>query len=210
MTDSQQRRTSTLLALRDGELAPAERSSLLADETARKELEALERLGAELRSLPNPEPDPEMLAAIQARLAPQSAPASPSPVSRPARLPRALAAGLLLAVTAGLVTLGVEQRGGGLPARDLSGMTYALPEDPVLAALHARSRHLEALALRSGSLADDPVASSLKLRIADLDGQLDAEISPEETQRLWGQRVAILESMAEVRRARAALQPAVF
>ena len=32
----------------------------------------------------------------------------------------------------------------------------------------------------------------------------------QEVERLWGQRVALLESLAEVRRARVVLQPAVY
>ncbi len=213
MTDSQQRRTSALLALRDGELGAAERARLLADPAARKELDAHERLRSELRSLPDPEPDAALLGRIQARAAGQSA-SAPGRWLRLARGPYGLAAGLLIALTAGLVTIGVDQRGGAAPGGGLAGASDTGNTDRVLAVLHERSRQLEPLTIRAGSLAGDPAASALKVRIADVDGQLaaalDGELSQAEAQRLWGQRVALLESLAEVRRARAALQPAVF
>ena len=84
-------------------------------------------------------------------------------------------------------------------------------ESEAIRALRERSRQLEPI---TQSYDADPVASAFRYRIADVDSQLssipEGRLNQEEAQRLWGQRVALLESLAEVRRARAALQPAVY
>ncbi len=201
MTDSRKRPASALLELHDAE-AEARLKAL----EARPEVAELKQA---LKQLPGIEPDPSLWASIQDRAGSGSTESHTSARLSHPRL--AQAAGLLLALTAGIF---------GVNALRDSGMQQTLPPEPVLSrsidgeaiqALRTRSRQLEPIAQNYGS---DPVASAFRYRIADVDSQLtdipEGRLNQEEVQRLWGQRVALLESLAEVRRARAALQPAVY
>ena len=76
-----------------------------------------------------------------------------------------------------------------------------------------RSQQLEPLVygVRIGQVNSSERA--LLYRIADLDAQLarsPEDLRQEELRRMWGQRVALLESLAQVRRTRATLQPTVY
>lgn len=194
MTDSRERRTSDPLVQPDDRLKALE---------ARAEIAELRRT---LKALPDIEPDPLLWERVQARV---RTPARGGSAGR--RVPLAMAATVLLAVTAGFfgATLlpNLQQEGAGAVQEPLDGWA----ENETIRALQARSRQLEPF---TRNFETDPAASAFRFRIADVDAQLsgmaDEPLSQAEAQRLWGQRVALMESLAEVRRARAALQPAVY
>lgn len=180
---------------------------------------AVAELKQSLNELPDIVPGHEVWARIQAR----AAPAPGSNGMRTRMLPFAMAAGLILAVGAGIISLNVVREGkfpseldqrqiASLPMNNRT-MNDRTMNDRSLGALRDRSRQLEPIIQGSGATAD-PVASAVRYRIADLDSQLigmsEGRLNQQETQRLWSQRVALMESLAEVRRARAASQPAVF
>lgn len=203
MTDSRKRPT----AFPDGGS-----DALLAALEARPEVV---RLKQALRQLPDIEPDPAVWSTIASRARAENT--GESPVSRrfelfPAIVPRfAAAAGLLLAVIAGIVGVNAL-RDDDLKQILLQNQVASLPvENETILALQARSRQLDPITQRYRS---DPIVSAYRYRIADLDSQLSGmpqgHLNEQEAQRLWGQRVALLESLAEIRRARAALQPAVY
>ncbi|MEJ2090105.1 MAG: hypothetical protein P8Y69_16915 [Gammaproteobacteria bacterium] len=199
---------ANLLALRDGEENPSVARELDGDAVAARELVALTGIRDGLRALPDIEPD----AAVWDRV--QSAPSrsevrsfSVRPSSRGTRAPVALAAGMLLAVALGLVAVVWLQPG-------TSTEVLAGPEaDPTLQALYRRSQELEGL-WHDGRRMPDATELAYLYRIADLDGQL-ALVEPaggrdsRRAEQLWNRRVELMESLAEVRRARAA-QPAVY
>ena len=122
-----------------------------------------------------------------------------------------MAAGLLVAVMVGVLSMNVARE---------TPPTVALAHDATLETLLHRSQRLEPLAQRASIGRDSSAEQAVKFRIADLDSQIasypgstvpgGAEPNQQEVQRLWSTRVALLESLAEGRRARAALQPAVF
>ena len=214
MTDSRKQPTSDPLAFPDGG-ADARLRSLQAQP-------AVAKLKQRLRQLPDIEPDPAVWASIQNRARPQTRPEAPGGSAgqggahgphgaRRHFAPYAMAAGLLLAVTAGLLGVNVLRVGDTEPALQ-PNQAISLPvETEAIRALRERSRLLEPI---TQSFNTDPVASAFRYRIADVDAQLssipEGRLNQAEAQRLWGQRVALLESLAEVRRARAALQPAVY
>ncbi len=177
---------------------------------ALKQQPAVAELRRSLRKLPDIEPDPEVWARIQARTNGHRVSAG----GYGERLmPFALAAGLLLAVAAGILSLNVLSE-GDFPAELNERQVASIPAgDAALQALRNRSRLLEPLTQRR-LVTSDPMTAAVRFRIADLDSQLsgmpEGRLDQEETQRLWSQRVALLESLAEVRRARAVLQPAVY
>ncbi len=178
MTDSRPPRASDPLVQPDGKVTTLD---------ARGEIDGLRR---SLRALPDIEPDPELWERIQ-----EQAAARPKGMGQ--RLPLAVAASLLLAVTAGILGANLLQ---GPPA-----------DSAAIRALKERSMKLEPF---TRNIHADPVTAAFQYRIADVDSQLagvtDGRLSQAETQRLWGRRVALMESLAEVRRARAALQAAVY
>lgn len=205
MTDMREGQISDLLALRDGELPAADAAGVLARADSAATLERIHGLRDALRALPDPEPDVALWDRIRAAATPPGGRGRGGAVMRfPGRfLPYAAAAGLVLALGAGL--LGVNA------ARQTNGTAEAAT-DPVLQQLYERSKRLEPLML-SGDRRD-PTERALRLRIADLDDQItgnpDAGVNLQTEQQLWSQRVALLESLAEVRRARVTVQPAVY
>jgi hypothetical protein len=214
MTDSQKRHTSNLLALRDGELLDSAEADLNSPMDQRK-LEQLQAIKHSLNELPDIDPGEALLAKILARTdVEKDQNVVNFPVAKPAHAPFAMAAGLLLAVVIAIVAWTPDRQD---PPAELAGF-YGTPGN--LAQLHARSRQLEPLVQNAGLANRDPSSRALLFRIADVDAQLAALLSsgsgPEqshqelELQNLWGRRVALLESLAEVRRNRAALQPTVF
>ena len=202
MTDSRKPPTSDPLAFPEGG-ADARLQAL----EARPEVVELRQA---LKQLPDIEPDPALWARIQERARPEAKGPKGGSFSRPFA-PYAMAAGLLLAVTAGILGVNVL-RDADLEQTLPPNQVVSLPvESEAIRALRERSRQLEPI---TQSYDADPVASAFRYRIADVDSQLssipEGRLNQEEAQRLWGQRVALLESLAEVRRARAALQPAVY
>ncbi len=199
MADSRKRQTSDPLAFPDGG-ADARLQAL----EARPEVAELK---AALQQMPGIEPDP----ALWENIRKQARPATSGGTGAGRFAPYAMAAGLLLAVTAGLLGVNVLRDSDleqSLPANQVASLPV---ESEAIQALRERSRQLEPI---TQSYTADPVASAFRYRIADVDSQLssipEGRLNQEEAQRLWGQRVALLESLAEVRRARAALQPAVY
>ncbi len=214
---------STLLGLRDRNLQNGEASDTdtqdLSDQD-RGTLVELIRLKAELNALPPVTPDASVWEAIQERaglpVGDQEAGAAtraPGPVARPAwlqRFPLATAATVFLA-TALTIMLWDPTSAPGTP--DAGPQV----QDP-LAQLVLRSQRLESeLVSRAAAPALTITTSeeALVYGIADVDAQLNAmyesgAINPAERERLWRQRVMLLESLAEVQRDRAVLRPAIY
>jgi hypothetical protein len=194
---------SDLLDIRDGEFAdPQLAAQILEDPEARAALASLTGLKAGLRALPGIEPDPAMWEAIQRR-------------RRRAwwrRFPLATAATVFLAATLTVVwwnPMGVDQ--------DVAEPQLSAPSvsDPV-AELLLRSQRLESALLRSAALTESSASErALLYGIADVDARLSAlyesgEVDPEARERLWRQRVMLLESLADEQRGRAVLRPAIY
>jgi len=211
---------SDLLALRDGELPEAAAAQVLARPGAAVDLDRIRRIHSALNALPDPVVDSGMNDALWAKI---RAKAQPRPVRGgaivrfPGRfLPHAAAAGLLLALGAGLLATHATRQDVRVDeAIALPAAANAGREHPVLRGLHERSRRLEPLLVSADRR--DPTEQALRLRIADLDGEIagipdrdDGQADRQMEQQLWGRRVALLESLAEVRRARVTLQPAVY
>jgi hypothetical protein len=195
---------SDLLAFRDGELEDAElESRIAADPEACGELAELQRMKAELTALPLLTPDAAVWQAIQERTGRQ----------RPQwlqRFPLATAAGVFLAAALTIMLWDPT----GAPLRDSSGPQVS---DPV-AQLMLRSQRLESeLVTRASTPAAGGNSSeqALLFGIADVDAQLNelyASGAPPagERERLWRQRVMLLESLADVQRGEAVLRPAIY
>ena len=176
-------------------------------------------LPARLRALDDIEPGDEVWARIQSRTT--MPPAGGDHIVRGASrfrwhsrvvAPLAVAAGLLIAVMVGLLSVNAFNLKGsnGAVERSVSAA------DTALEALYRRSRELEPLVQGARYARSDSAERAFIYRIADVDSQL-AGVEPggmapsrREVEKLWGQRVALLESLAEVRRARAVLRPAVY
>lgn len=214
MTSSRTERMANLLALRDGEdMDPSVARELDGDPVAARELAALTGIRDGLRALPDIEPDAALWDRVQS--APSRGAVRSFAVrsfgvgsgSRGTRAPLALAAGVLLAVALGLVAFVWLQPE---TPREVAAGPKA---DPTLEALYRRSQELEGL-WRDGRRMPDATELAYLYRIADLDGQL-ALVEPaggrdsRRAEQLWNRRVELMESLAEVRRARAA-QPAVY
>lgn len=211
---------ANLLALRDGEMDPVEARHLEGDPEAARQLSALAEIRQALNALPDIQPGPAVWDAVRSRAAMRHAaqqparneePGTGSPASpRRAPVPLAMAAGLLVALAVGIVAL-VETKSG--PAIEMAG---SMPgSDAALQALYARSQALEAL-WSGGYRIPDATERVYLYRIADLDSQLalaepgDGSMDRYQLEQLWSRRVELLESLAEIRRTRAVLQPAVY
>lgn len=212
---------SDLLALRDGEpVDPAAAQAAARDPEAQATLSELERLRTELRALPPVTPDEAVWAAIQERTAAGAGGgASTGPVAAGAaaalpgwlqRFPLATAATVFLAAALTIMLWDpTAAPGGDAPGPQVS--------DPV-AQLMLRSRRLESeLMTRAAApaLGNTSSEEALLYGIADVDAQLNAlyaadEVDPAERERLWQQRVMLLESLADVQRGQAVLRPAIY
>ena len=171
MTDSQERRTSNLLALRDGALLDSAEAILNSPED-RRTLEQLQALKHSLNELPDIDPGDELLAKVLARANSESGSKVVNlPVAKPVHAPFAMAAGLLLAVVIAVVAWTPDRQD---PPAELAGF-YGTPSS--LAQLHARSRQLEPLMQNAGLANGPPAARALLYRIADVDAQLAALLS---------------------------------
>jgi hypothetical protein len=195
---------SDLLAVRDGELAdPARVEQIYADPQAREALAALAGLKAELRALPGIEPDAAVWDAIARR-------------RRSAwlqRFPLATAATVFLAAALSVVWWNPTGSGERAAEPLIAGPSVS---DPV-AQLVLRSQQLESGLLSPAAVASGTSASerALLFAIADVDAQLSAlyesdTVDPEQRERLWRQRVMLLESLADEQRGRASTRPAIF
>lgn len=191
-----------LLAHRDGELDDVELAARIdGDSAARAELARLSRMKAELASLPPVNPDPAVWQAIQERTGGH----------RPGwlqRFPLATAASVFVAAALTIVLWN--------PASTPVDVGGPRVSDPV-AELMLRSQHLESeLFTRAGASTIGTTSEEAMLyAIAEVDVQLNelyASDSPDaaERERLWRQRVMLLESLADVQRGQAVLRPAIY
>ena len=197
---------SDLLALRDGELDDVELGRRLAgDQEARAELARLRAMKAELKSLPPVAPPPEVWQAISER----------STHRRGAgwleRFPLATAASVFLAAALTTILLWNPE---SAPVESANGPQVV---DPV-AQLMVRSQRLESelfTRASAGALTSTSSEQALLYGIADVDAQLNALYESDapdasERERLWRQRVMLLESLADVQRGQAVLRPAIY
>lgn len=195
---------SDLLALRDGESGDPElATAVAADPDARATLTELERVKAELNALPPVAPDPSVWAAIEERTGQR----------RPwlERFPLATAASVFIAAALTIMLWDPTATPTGSPS---PGPQVS---DPV-AQLMLRSRRLESeLFTRAAApdLGGNSSERALLYGIADVDAQLNALYEAEspdadERERLWRQRVMLLESLADVQRGQAVLRPAIY
>lgn len=193
-----------LLAIRDGEPVAQELTDeVQADPAGRLALEELRRIKAELNALPPVAPAPALWQAIQERSGGQRRPWLQ-------RFPMATAATVFLA--AALTIMLWDPTAAPTPAP--AGPQVS---DPV-AELMLRSRNLESELFTRAAAPDLPGNSgerALVYGIADVDAQLNAlyeagATEPAERERLWRQRVMLLESLADVQRGQVVLQPAVY
>ncbi len=206
-----------LLAHRDGErLEPQRAAEIEADVERRSQLVVLRQLKHELNELPLVAPPPEAWAQIKARTAKQ-----PSSFSRfTQRFPLAMAATVALATMLGIVIWDPanlqSQRpdGPAVPVADLSAVASG-SQASRYAALVNRSQQLESALLYQpeATVTWSEDQQALLYRIADLDSELTAAPAGElpsldARERLWEQRVRLLESLAQSRRVSA--QSAVF
>lgn len=196
---------SDLLAIRDGEFADAERAGqIYADPEARATLASLTRIRSELRALPGIEPDPAVWAAIQKR----------QRAGWLQRFPLATAATVFLAAALTVTWWNPAGVGESASTPEVAGPVVS---DPV-AALVMRSQSLESALLSPASALEGGTSATeraLLFGIADVDAQLSAlyesdTVDPAERERLWGLRVAMLESLADEQRQRAAIGPAIY
>lgn len=197
---------SDLLAHRDGErLDPAISARIEADAHSRAELAVLRQLKHDLNELPAVAPPGEAWANIQARVGRRR--------SRFARFtqqfPLATAASVFLAALVGIVVWDPADLRSGDDTPAPIAVDLSSPDNARYAALVNRSQQLESALLYRGSNWS-PEQEALLLRIADLDAQLSNSTDQdlEDREALWQQRVALLELLAESRRA--SVQSAVF
>jgi hypothetical protein len=198
---------SDLLAHRDGErLEPEVSAQIEADPQARSELATLRRIKHELNALAPIEPDPSIWAEINQAQAPQR--------NWTLRYPLATAATVFLAAALAIVTWNPASEFAG----DAAPPAVVLP-DGGLADLMSRSRSLQAelpvRGLQAGQFRSSSSEQALLYRIADVDAELIAlyeapQMDVEHRERLWSQRVELLESLTDVQRGQAVLRPAIY
>lgn len=206
-----------LLAHRDGErLDPQQAAEIDADVERRSELAVLRQLKHELNELPLVAPPADAWAQIQARTSKRSN----SFTRFTQRFPLAMAATVALAAMLGIVVWdpanlqSQRPEGSAVPVADLSAVASG-SQASRYAALVNRSQQLESALLYQpeATLTWSEDQRALLYRIADLDSELNAapvgELpSLDARERLWEQRVRLLESLAQSRRVSA--QSAVF
>ncbi len=195
---------SDLLAFRDGETDDAEVAAAVSGDVAlREELARLERMKSELLALPTVTPDAAVWQAIEERTVGRR-------VSWLQRYPLATAACMFVAAAIAVMVLSPA----GEPP---SPGPAAQVADPV-AHLMVQSRQLESQLFTRASASPavtTPSEQALTLGIADVDDQLNelyrsGAADPDARERLWRQRVMLLESLAEVQRSEAILRPAIY
>jgi hypothetical protein len=196
-----------LLKLRDGEHAPIALAHVRACARCGAELARLEALSADLRELPSTTVPPERWSAIQAALGNRSRPLVPS--RRPGWLvPVASAALVLVAV---LFTLNTR-RADVVPGKETHEIT-ATPVADSRRALVAESQRLESLL---AALPKQPrlTRAQTALTVADLEDRIqwvdyrlnlasEAGLAGEPAEKLWRERVDLMNSLVAVRYAEA-------
>ena len=193
-----------LLKLRDGEHAPLALAHVRDCARCRTELARLDALSAELRELPSNSVPPERWSAIHAALSTRAEPIAAN--RRPGWLvPVASAALVLVAV---LFTLN-SRRPDFSPATE----TRATPVQDARRALVAESQRLESLL---AALPNQPrlTRAQTALTVADLEDRIqwvdyrlnlasEAGLADEPAEKLWRERVDLLNSLVAVRYAEA-------
>jgi hypothetical protein len=205
-------RTEDLLSLRDGEpIDAATRERLLADASALRELERLDRVRDELRELPRMEPPARAWDRIEAASAARRA-RSVGPTARVVGS-AALAAGIALVA---VWSLALRNEVPGLPpATTTPSVTAgtaasAAPVVPVrYASLVEESERLDRMFARlpgQRSLMDASMAgmiAGLEDHIAWLDEQLTLAVAggaaPEQREPLWSERVDMMNALLHLR-----------
>ena len=196
-----------LLKLRDGEHAPAALAHVRDCARCRAELARLDGLRAELRELPSTVVPPERWGAIRAALITRAEEVMPS--RRPGWfVPVASAALVLVAV---LVTL--NGRRPDFSAETETRVTSTTPLQVSRRALVAESQRLESLL---ASLPNQPrlTRAQTALTVADLEDRIqwvdyrlnlasEAGLADEPAEKLWRERVDLLNSLVAVRYAEA-------
>lgn len=194
---------SDLLALRDGELNDAGVAAYVeVDDASRTELDRLRRMKSELAALPPVTPDPSVWQAIRERTGDAGS-------LWLQRFPLATAASVFVAATLTMVLWN--------PTGNLQPSPGPQASDPV-AQLMLQSQRLESELLTRTNAPAVPTTSSeqaLVYGIADVDSQLNeiytsGKSDRGERERLWRQRVMLLESLADIQRSQAVLRPAIY
>lgn len=209
-----QQHISDLLAHRDGESLELEVAARIeADPGSRARLQRFRELKAQLNELPAVKPSTAAWEAIQRR----SARPRWDLINGIRRFPLATAASVFFAAVLGIIVWNPAQL---LDRGDVADLVLEPSPVPVpvrdYAAVLDRSQQLESLLWRaSPKPAPDNVQRALVYRLADLDAELGrypivGQQDPVGRERLWRQRVELLEALAQTRRARAVVQPAVY
>jgi hypothetical protein len=193
-----------LLKLRDGESAPAALAHLRDCARCQSELARLETLTVKLRELPATAIPPERWSAIKAELSGGAERLAPS--RRPGWFLPATSAALVLVTV--LFTLS-SRRPDSLPEPAMS----TVPVPDARQALVAESQRLESLL---ASLPNEPrlTRAQTALTVADLEDRIqwvdyrlnlasEAGLAEEPAERLWRERVDLLNSLVAVRYAEA-------
>ena len=193
---------SDLLALRDGELEDAELAAdIFADTESRETLVQLARIKGGLNALPTVAPPP--WEAVDPRVHGRSRWLQ--------RFPLATAATVFMAAALSIMLWNPTQ-----PVDESSVAAGPQVTDPV-GQLMLRSRRLEA-ELFTPATASAGFSSSeqaLLYGIAEVDAELNAlyesgSPDPAERERLWRQRVTLLESLSDIQAGQAVLRPAIY
>ena len=196
-----------LLKLRDGEHAPLALAHVRDCARCRAELARLDALSADLRELPSNSVPPERWSAIQAALSTRAEPIVAS--RRPGWLvPVASAALVLVAV---LFTL--NSRRPDFNPETEAGVAIATPVQDGRRALVAESQRLESLL---AALPNQPrlTRAQTALTVADLEDRIqwvdyrlnlasEAGLADEPAEKLWRERVDLMNSLVAVRYAEA-------
>lgn len=188
-----------LISFRDGEPVSADAAQHIAHcEPCKAELARLQQLRTELRRLPAFEPQPHWNA-IRDRL-------NPAPEQRPRRIwlnVSMTAAGVLLALS---LLWSLKERA---PSND-----SAQNNEAALRPLVARSQQLEALLQElpnrpsveraATSAAIDAVQTRIQMLDMQLSSTQQSSVDDDQAQRLWSERVQLLNSLVNLRYAEAA------
>ncbi|MEZ5559261.1 MAG: hypothetical protein R3E86_12075 [Pseudomonadales bacterium] len=193
-------------ALREGELPDEQLAQqVAADPQSRAELAKLRQIRSALNELAPVTPDPEVWQAISERTRGRDRRRFTVP------FPIATAASVFLAAALAIIYWNPARLGG-----DAAPGAGPIVNDPV-AQLMIRSQTLERQLLNPAAVApmEDQSIQALLYRIADVDSQLNAQYEsdqpdPQEKERLWRERVALLESLSDVQRGQAVLRPAIY
>jgi hypothetical protein len=188
-------RLDQLLSLRDGEPVDAEvRDHVQQCDACRAEIHRLSRMQERLQALPPIDPPHDFWRDIESKVDADRA--------RPKW--RFVAAAALVVVAGALGYLRSHDRESQTIART---ETAATPSSAEIERLIAESRELEALLAYLPEPQVERVSTvaavdSLEQRIQWLDWQLanaDDDLDPQQTQRLWSQRVDLMDSLVKVR-----------